>query len=84
MMLARGAVKCHRMLLWLCYELPMSIMWTMCIKLPTQFWKCPPLFCVVAVMLRQGLKMAGAGLPSEEDSNDDPKKKKGKQLLKER
>mmetsp|Transcript_18441 Transcript_18441/g.26011 ORF Transcript_18441/g.26011 Transcript_18441/m.26011 type:complete len:478 (+) Transcript_18441:98-1531(+) len=70
MMLGRGAVKCHRFLLWLWYELPLSILTTI-LSLPQSLMKCPPIFCIVAVLVRQGLKLAGANLPDATSGDGD-------------
>eukprot|EP00542_Grammatophora_oceanica_P020727 CAMPEP_0194051312 /NCGR_PEP_ID=MMETSP0009_2-20130614/39755_1 /TAXON_ID=210454 /ORGANISM="Grammatophora oceanica, Strain CCMP 410" /LENGTH=463 /DNA_ID=CAMNT_0038698347 /DNA_START=15 /DNA_END=1406 /DNA_ORIENTATION=- len=65
-MLARFAVACHRMNLFLFYYLPKRIFRNI-IDLPSKLIATPPVLCLLALVIRQFSVLAlGAGLPPPE------------------
>jgi len=62
--LARGAVSVHRMILYLVYLFPLSMLNAL-VGIPRAFLRSPPALCFVSMLVRHGLgkTILGAGLP---------------------
>merc|ERR1712232_239362 len=67
---ARIAVQIHRMFIFLFLSYPTSVI-RYFLLLPHSLYnmQCPPVLFLVCVLIRQGGKMLGAGIPSNEDEN---------------
>lgn len=71
--LARGAVRIHRLILHVLYYLPMSIFRAV-IAIPQQLVATPPVLCIASLVIRQAARLIfGANLPDPANSKKDSK-----------